>query len=78
MKREAETLLAALWTENDSLLPDGYGDYLACRLYGCTPSQLDQEDADRVALHLAFHGVEEQVRARRSEVRRNKVRRKSR
>ena len=78
MRREADALLAALWTENDSLLPEGYAGYLACRLYGCTPGQLDQEDADVVALHLAFHGVEEQVRARRSQVRRGKIRRKRR
>ncbi|MDZ4771204.1 MAG: hypothetical protein SGJ24_18945 [Chloroflexota bacterium] len=58
--------MIALWTGNPSRLPDAYADYLACRLYNCTPSALDEQDADRVVLHLAFHDAERQVSARRT------------
>ncbi|MBK8023520.1 MAG: hypothetical protein IPK19_19325 [Chloroflexi bacterium] len=48
-------------------MPEEYHDYRACRLYACTPSQLDAEDDDRVRLHLAFQAVEERVLSRRDE-----------
>lgn len=65
--RQAEALLAALWTANPARLPDAYAEYRACKLYGCTPSALDAEAADRVALHLAF--AEAERRARRPSAR---------
>lgn len=59
-----EELLAALWTGDEGRIPPEYFDLLACRMYGCTPSQLDAEEAARVCLHLAFAGVEGMVAVR--------------
>jgi hypothetical protein len=61
----AAALLAALWTGDARRLPPEYADYLACRLYACTPAELDEQDAARVALHLAFAAAEREVAARR-------------
>jgi hypothetical protein len=63
----AAALLAALWTGDARRLPPDYADYLACRMYGCTPAELDEQDAARVALHLAFAAAEREVAARRAE-----------
>lgn len=61
----AAALLAALWTGDARRLPPEYADYLACRLYACTPAELDEQDAARVALHLAFAAAEREVAVRR-------------
>lgn len=59
-------MLVALWTDTGQLAPESYVTYIACRMYGCTPSELDEQDAATVSLHLAFMNAEEKVKAEKS------------
>ncbi len=38
-------------------------EMVLCKLYGCTPSQLDQEDHERVQKHLIILDVMEELKA---------------
>lgn len=47
-------------------LPTEYVDLVLCRdVYHCTPSELDAQDAERIATHLLCMEVEERVRKMR-------------
>jgi hypothetical protein len=60
-------VLTALFTENAAGLPIEYAEYQACRLYGCTPSELYEQDEETVRLHLAFAAAEQKVEQQRIE-----------
>jgi hypothetical protein len=45
--------------------PYTYIEYRACRLYGCTPSQLTRERALTVLAHLECEALEAEVQSKR-------------
>ena len=50
--------------------PEEYFDYALCKMYSCTPSELDELDADTVELHMSFLGLErrmERIKVRRAQ-----------
>lgn len=44
-------------------VPWAWNELQLCRMYGCTPSQLAQEDWETVMTHARFLEVEEEVKA---------------
>ena len=58
--------MAHLWTGGGQPPPE-YADLVLCRdVYHCLPSQLDEEDAETISLHLAMMDAEAYVRDARS------------
>jgi hypothetical protein len=54
-------------------LPPEYVELVLCRdVYHCRPSELDEEDDERVAAHLICLEVEEAVRKRREKTGKDK------
>lgn len=46
-----------LWTQGE--MPEDYTDLILCRdVYSCRPSELDEEDGERVLKHLTCLDVE--------------------
>ncbi len=57
----SEQLQIALWTGKSQLAPPEYTDLVLCRLYHCTPAELDEQDNERVMIHLALYNAEQKI-----------------
>ena len=43
-------------------MPWEYIEYILCsKVYHCTPSQLREEDADTIMLHLSFYNIRREL-----------------
>jgi hypothetical protein len=62
LKKLERQVLTCLWTGR-GVLPFEYVEMTLCRdLYHCTPTQLDEQDWQRVQAHLTAHRAEMRVR----------------
>lgn len=62
-RAKADALLASLWTGSTKAQPSEYAEYVLCaKVYHCTPSELDRQDAAKVRLHLGFWNAEQKHR----------------
>lgn len=49
-------------TKNPAMTPAEYPEFVLCKLLHCLPSQLEDEDAEKMQLFLAFHEAEVKAR----------------
>lgn len=59
-------------------MPDGWAEYILCKeVWHCTPLELNEQDAAKVDLHIAFWNAEQRLKQVNADAQKNASKAKS-